>query len=270
MRRSAASAVRFSANVLRSCSSLRVRLLERERVLLGLDLRDQVVLQDVELGARDVALGLGERGLVLGLRDRLFGLLLLHLAVEVDQLRARSARRAQLLLRIELDERVAGRHVRAGANQSRDDQRRRGLSGEPRHEDRARARRFHRAREPNRTARLDGRGRAIRSVDRRRSAMEQRPRDHRHDEPDRADPDRSLHITMVLSRHRHPRGCSFRDTLAVVTGMAARTAVQTLSELDRLARSNWPCASARKYAYGPGDQRWPVIFPRHSSRFCAT
>ena len=81
-----------------------VGLLQREGVLLGLDLRDQIVLQDGDFRAFDIAPSLGYGRLILRLGDRLLGALFLNLSVEVDDVSSSIGRRAQLLLGIEFDD----------------------------------------------------------------------------------------------------------------------------------------------------------------------
>jgi hypothetical protein len=85
------------------------------------------------------------------------GFLLLNLAVEINELGASLGRRSNLFLPIEFDDEVARLDAGAGADEVSDDERRRGLPGQARHEHALRARRLDRAGQPNRLER-GGRG----------------------------------------------------------------------------------------------------------------
>ena len=86
----------------------RGRLLDGQRVLLGLDARHDFVLARLDRRALDVALGLGQFGFVARPRNGVLRSLFLNLAVEVDQLGPALGRGANLLLAVELDDQIAG------------------------------------------------------------------------------------------------------------------------------------------------------------------
>ena len=82
-------------------------LLERQRVLLGLDLRDHVVLDHLELRPRHGALGDLDLAVVLRRGRALLRLALADLLLEVLELGAPVERVGELLLAVELDDEVA-------------------------------------------------------------------------------------------------------------------------------------------------------------------
>ena len=92
-----------------------VRFLERLLVLLRLDFRQELVLDDLELRPAAAALRLFQLALVFRARGALLGVLLPNLLLEIAQLDAAIERVLQLVLAIELDEQVAGLHECAGA-----------------------------------------------------------------------------------------------------------------------------------------------------------
>ncbi len=138
-------------------------LIERERVLLGVNLGNEVVLAHVEPRALDVVLGGRDLRLVLGLEGRLLGALLGDLALEVDHLGAAVERVTFLLLRVELDEQVAWLDACAGGHETNDEERKQ-RALEPRDDDGPRTHRFDGARQTNRVRRLGWRGRRGRGL----------------------------------------------------------------------------------------------------------
>ena len=84
----------------------RDRLLDSQVVLLGLNSRQQLVLDRLELGARERALGLQDLAVVARLARALAGVLLLDLLIEVVQLGAAVEGGGQLVLAVEFDEEV--------------------------------------------------------------------------------------------------------------------------------------------------------------------
>ena len=85
----------------------RLRLLERQRVLLGVDLRQQLVLAHFELRAADRALGERHLAVVVRPRGALLRFALRDLLLEILQLGAAIERVLDLILAIELDNQIA-------------------------------------------------------------------------------------------------------------------------------------------------------------------
>src|SRR6185503_4335402 len=121
------------------------RFLEGERVLLGLDLRKHVVLHELESRLLLRALRLRERAVVAGARRHFLGLALLDLLLEVGQLGAPIQRVAQLLLAIELDQRIARLDRAPVVDEPHDHQRVVVLPRQPRRRDAGRLDGLHRA-----------------------------------------------------------------------------------------------------------------------------
>ena len=88
MRRSASAAAALQVVGRLELLELGLGFLERLRVLLGLDLRQHLVLDDLELRAPERALRLHELAVVLGPRRAVLGLLLPDLLFEIVQLDA--------------------------------------------------------------------------------------------------------------------------------------------------------------------------------------
>jgi hypothetical protein len=149
MRRSAASARRFRSKL----RQLGARLFERERVSFGDDRRDQLFVEQVELGGPDRVLRLDEIGFILGADRRLVGALLVDLLDEIAVLGLPVVRRFDLRRAIELDEQIAGADDDAGLREVHDDDRTVAGAGEPRHGDDAAANRLDRAVEAKRQSR---------------------------------------------------------------------------------------------------------------------
>ena len=102
-----------------------------EVVLLGLDSRQQLVLDHLELGARERALGQQDLAVVARPGGALARVLLLDLLLEVVQLGAAIERVRELLLAVELDEQVTLLDRRAGLDELGDDERLRVRTREP-------------------------------------------------------------------------------------------------------------------------------------------
>ena len=115
-----------------SCFRVASRLLERQRVLLGVDLRQQLVLAHFELRAPDRALAERDLAVVVGARGALLGFALGDLLLEVLQLGALVERVLDLILAVEFDDQVARLTVLPGADQLGDDERVRVRPGETR------------------------------------------------------------------------------------------------------------------------------------------
>ncbi len=128
---------------------LRLRFFVSEVVLLGLDLRQHVVLDELQLRLGERVFRQLQRAVVARCGRDFVRFPLLDLLFEIDEIGAAIERVPQLLLSIEFDEHVARLHRRAVVHEAHDDEGVVVLSGESRRLDRRGLDRLDRAVEPD-------------------------------------------------------------------------------------------------------------------------
>ena len=129
----------------------RLGLFERKLVLLDIDLGQQLVLSHFQLRAPDRALGQRDLAVVVCACGAFLGFALRDLLFEILQLGATIERVLDLILPVEFDDQVAGRHRAARPDQRRNDEGIRIRPGEPWRGDGRRLHGFHGAAQPHRT-----------------------------------------------------------------------------------------------------------------------